>query len=248
MALNEVDKLIKIIVNRLGTKAWKLPKEIDTPTWMSEVIEPETLEVFSCYLPHMIRIMVNTKYKKDGYCLIDQDLFNGEKIIGIRDIAFDQFGQDSLYIQQAAGLGVYDYMSDVALLQARADLVSIFNNQVYIDFKEPNMVKITSVTGADVSNSLSEIPLDVFIKHPSNLMTIPATQMEIFRNLATADVANYILAYVSQFNDLETVFGTADIKLDTISNWAARQDDIIGELKAGYVNPANKNQPIMYTV
>ena len=256
MALNEVDKLLKLIANRLGTKAWKLPKEIDVPTWMDEVIEPETLETFSCYLPHMVRINVSTKKKKDGYCLIDQELFNGERILGVRDVAFDQFGQDSLYIQQAAGLGVYDYMStasslsmdDVGLLQMRADLVSIFNNQIYLDFKEPNMVKITSVTGADVSNSLAEMPIDVFIKHPSNLMTIPATQMPLFKNMATADVANYILAYVNQFNDIETVFGTADVKLNTIEQWAGKKEDFENELKAGYVNPANKNQPIIYTV
>ena len=72
--------------------------------------------------------------------------------------------------------------------------------------------------------------------------------MPLFKNMATADVANYILAYVNQFNDVETVFGTADVKLNTIEQWAGKKEDFENELKAGYVNPANKNQPIIYTV
>ena len=253
---NEMSRLVDKIERRLGTKPIGLPKDICKDTWVDECIIPDTLETFSRYFPHMVRIMVDTKNKKGDYYIIDQDLVNGERIMGVRDIAFDQFGSDSLYLQQAAGLGVYDYMStstsysmdDVMLLQARADLVSVFNNQIYLTFKEPNMVKITSVTGADVSKSLKEIPVDVFIRHPANLMTIPVTQMEVFENLATADVANFLVAYLRHWDGLETVFANVDLKLDYLERWADKRDDIINQIRDGYVNPANKNQPIMFTV
>lgn len=44
------------------------------------------------------------------------------------------------------------------------------------------------------------------------------------------------------------MFAGVDLKLSYIENWANRRDDFINELKDGYVNPANENQPIMYCV
>ena len=254
--MNKMTDLVNKIERRLGTKPLKLP-EYPKDTWPKEIIIPDSLTTFSRYFPHMVRIGVSTKHKtKDGYFLIDQDLVNGEEIIGVRDIAFDIFGQDSTYVQQAQGLGIYDYLTtsatysldDVLLLKARADMASIFNNQTYLEFKEPNMVKVTSVTGGDLTSMMSVLPIDVFIKHPSNLMTIPVTQMGVFENLATADVALTLNNYLRHFDNLETVFGTVNINIDSIADWAGRRDEIENQLKEGYVNPANKNQPIMFTV
>ena len=253
---NRMTNLVDKIERRLGTKPLGLPKDICKDRWVEDCIIPDTLETFSRYFPHIVRIKIDTKHKKGDYYLIDQDFINGEEIIGIRDVAFDEYGSDSLYIQQAAGLGVYDYMStstsysmdDVMLLQGRADLVSVFNNQIYVDFKEPNLVKLVNVTGSDISNSLGYIPLDVFIKHPSNLMTIPVTQMETFEALAIADVASYLVAYLRHWEGLETVFANVELKLENLEKYADRRDDIIQTIKDGYVNPANKNQPIMFTV
>ena len=53
---------------------------------------------------------------------------------------------------------------------------------------------------------------------------------------------------LKHFDNLETVFGTVNINIDSIADWAGRRDDIENQLKDGYVNPANKNQPIMFTV
>ncbi|MBP5595721.1 MAG: hypothetical protein J6Y02_10090 [Pseudobutyrivibrio sp.] len=255
--MNRMSKLVDKVERRLGTKPLNLPEEVRKDKWVDDCIIPDTLETFSRYFPRMVRIMVSTKKKtEDGYYLIDTDFVNGEEIIGIKDIAFDIYGSDSTYVQQSQGLGVYDYFSgtaqytldDVMMLQARADIASIFNNQTYVDFKEPNMLKVTSVTGGDLTGLMPYIPVDVFVMHPANLMTIPASQMEVFENLATADVANYLVAYLSHFDNLETVFANVDLKLDRLDQWAQRRDDIIQQIRDGYVNPANKNQPIMYTV
>lgn len=255
--MNRMTNVLDKIERRLGTKPLGLPDDLKKDKWVDEVIIPDTLETFSRYFPHMVRLKVSTKTKTpDGYYLIDTDLVNGEEIIGVRDIAFDIYGSDSTYVQQSQGLGVYDYftgsaqynLDDVMMLQARADIASIFNNQTYVEFKEPNMLKITSVTGGDLTGLMPQIPVDVFIKHPANLMTIPVSQMEVFENLATADVANFLVAYLAHFDGLETVFANVDLKLDRLDQWAQRRDDIIQQIREGYVNPANKNQPIMYTV
>jgi aspartyl-tRNA synthetase len=72
--------------------------------------------------------------------------------------------------------------------------------------------------------------------------------LEIFENLATSDVANMLVAYLSHYEGLETVFASVDLKLSYIERWADRREEFVQQLKDGYVSPANENQPILYTV
>ena len=192
---------------------------------------------------------------KDGYFLIDTNLLGGAELLGVKDIAWDVYGKEDALAQQSS-LGYYDYMSaynnysmdDVMLLSARADMTSVFNNSIFVDFKEPNMIRLLSVTTGDITGGLGCIPLDIFVTHPPNLMTISPTKMGIFENLATADVASFLVAYLQHYDGLETVFAGVDLKLSYLENWAGRREDYINELKEAYVSPSNENQPIMYAV
>lgn len=254
--MNKMELLLSKIERRLGTKPLNLPDEINKDHWAKDVIVPDTICTFSRYFPHMVRIEIDAKpeNKKNGYYLIDQRLLGGAEILGVRDIAWDVYGNNSL--SQQAGIGVYDYVTasrsystaDIALLQGRANITSMFNNTIYVDFKQPNMVKLESVTKGDITGGLDKIPLDVFVNHPDNLMTIPPTQMETFEKLAIADVALYLLAFLRHFDGIETVFATTDLKLSDIESWASRREDIVQYLDENHVNPANKNQPIMFCV
>jgi hypothetical protein len=207
----------------------------------------------------MVRIKLDTsdpKARKDGYFLIDTAILGGAELLGAKDIAWDVYGQEDGGLAQQSGIGMYDYLSaynnysmdDVMLLQARADLTSIFNNTIYVDFKEPNMVRLQTATHGDITGGMGVIPLDIFVPHPANLMTIPATMMEVFEDLATSDVANYLLATLEHFDNLETVFSSSTPNLDLIKEWAGKRPDIIQTLKESYVSASNKNQPIMYCV
>ena len=147
-------------------------------------------------------------------------------------------------------LGAYNNysMDDVMLLQARANMTSVFNNSIFVDFKEPNMIRLSSVTNGDITGGLAQMPIDVFVNHPANLSTIPPTQMETFEKLAIADVASFLVAYLQHYDGLETVFANVDMKLSSLERFADRRDDIVQLLDDAHVNPANKNQPIMYCV
>lgn len=256
MAMNKMNLLLNKIERRLGTKPLMLPKEINKDTWVDEVIIPDTLMTFSRYFPHMVRVNVDTKTnnKKNGYYIIDNALVGGVDILGVRDIAWDVYGRDSL--TQQSGIGMYDYLSaynnysmdDVMLLQARANMTSVFNNSIFVDFKEPNMIRLSSVTNGDITGGLAQMPIDVFVNHPANLSTIPPTQMETFEKLAIADVASFLVAYLQHYDGLETVFANVDMKLSSIERFADRREDIVQLLDDAHVNPANKNQPIMYCV
>lgn len=259
MPINKMNLLLNKIERRLGTKPLMLPDDISKDKWVEETIIPDTLLTFSRYFPHMVRIKIDTNdksKKKDGYFIIDNALVGGQDILGVKDIDWTTYGQEDGGLAQQSGIGYYDYMSaynnysmdDVMLLQARADMTSIFNNTIFVDFKEPNMIRLQSVTHGDITGGLGSIPLDVFVCHPANLMTIPGTMMGVFENLATADVASFLVAYLQHYDGLETVFAGVDLKLSFLENWAGRREDYIGELKEAYVGAANKNQPLMYCV
>ena len=256
MAMNKMNILLNKIERRLGTKPLMLPEDISKDHWVDEVIIPDTLMTFSRYFPHMVRIEIDARpeNKKNGYYLIDTNLVGGQEILGVKDIAWDVYGQNGL--TQQSGIGMYDYLSaynnysmdDVMLLQARADLTSVFNNSIFVEFKEPNMIRLESVTHGDITGGLAKMPIDVFVCHPPNLSTIPPTMMEIFEKLAIADVASFLVAYLQHYDGLETVFANVDLKLSYLQDYANRRDEIVQQLDDAHVNPANKNQPIMYCV
>lgn len=259
MPINKMNLLLNKIERRLGTKPLMLPEDIAKDKWVEETIIPDTLLTFSRYFPHMVRIMIDTNdksKKRDGYFIIDNALLGGQDILGVKDIAWDIYGREDGGLAQQSGIGYYDYLSaynnysmdDVMLLQARADMTSIFNNSIFVDFKEPNLIRLQSVTHGDITGGLGTIPLDVFVCHPANLMTIPGTMMGVFENLATADVASFLVAYLQHYDGLETVFAGVDLKLNSLENWAGRREDYINELKEAYVSSSNKNQPLLYCV
>ena len=72
--------------------------------------------------------------------------------------------------------------------------------------------------------------------------------MEIFEDLATADVASFLYENLKYFDNLETVFANVDIKLDSLKERADRRENVVNDLKDGYVSAANSNQPLIYTV
>lgn len=257
MALNKMNLLLNKIERRLGTKPLFLPEEVAKDTWVEEIIEPDTLMTFSRYFPYMVRIKLDPKnsLKKDGYYIINTDVVGGQEILGVKDLGWDELANENSMVSQA-GIGMYDYLSaynnyscdDVMLLQARADITSMFNNSIFVDFKEPNRVRLQSVTNGNITDSLGVIPLDLLVCHPSNLMTISPTKMEVFENLATADVASTLVPYLKHYDNLETVFANVNYGLDTMEQWAGRREEFVNELKESYVGAANESAPLMYCV
>lgn len=251
----KMTKLLNKIERRLGTKLLNLPEKLAKPVWATEVICEDTLDTFSRYFPNKFRIRIdNTWGRKNGYWIIDDKLCDSVTIIGVRDIAWDEFAVDSLKMQGDQGYGIYDYLSnnygldDIGLLQMRADHTSLFNNGIYLEFQEPNMIKLVNVTGAEVHRITRGYPIDLLVKHSDNLMTISESKMEIFEELATADVATFLVNNLKYFDGLETVFANIDLKISDLEAKASKRDDIVGIIKDNYVNASNDNQPIMFTI
>ena len=162
MPTNKMNLLLNKIERRLGTKMLHLPDHLSKDVWAEEVIANETLDTFSRYFPNSMKIYLDCSQKKKGdYYLIDEYVPDGVEILGVRDIDWTLFSKDSVALQEAQGYGLYDLalnnysVDDIALLQMRADVTSMFNNQIFVEYKAPNMIKITTVTGACICCKLS---------------------------------------------------------------------------------------------
>ena len=256
MISNRMNKLLDKLERRLGTRQLNLPEYLQKDKWAENVIHNETLDTFSRFFPNAMRVELNLAQRnREGYYLLDEYIHEGVEIIGVRDIEWSLFSQDSLRLQEALGYGTYDFMAngyglnDVALLQMRADHMSLFNNQIFVEFRPPNMVKLTTVTGADITRyGNKSFPVTVLVKHAPNLMTISPTMMEIFEELAEADVAKYLYEELKYYDGLETVYANIDIKMSDFQDKASKRDDIVQRLDDAHVSAANSNQPLMFTI
>ena len=251
--MNRMEQLLNKIERRLGTKMLNLPQEIAKDSW-AEVIDEDTLSTFSRYFPNDILYFLDTKKKKkNGWYLIDEEKINSAEIIGVGDIDFSVLSKTSIY-----GSVQYGYLDtiatsygidDVFRFQALSDLTSIFQNNLYLEFKAPNMVRITDSINIDNIKSLRTVPIRLFTKHPKNLMTISQTQMETFEQLAICDVASYLYENLKLFDGLENVYANIDLKLQDLQEKASRREEIVQRLDDAHVTFANNpNQPMILTV
>mgnify|MGYP006972492808 FL=1 len=252
---NKMNKLLDKIERRLGTSQLKLPDYLSKDKWASVVISNETLDTFSRYFPNTLKINLDLSTRRvDGWYVIDEYVPDGVEILGVRDIDWTTYNADAFASQQAEGYGVYGMLvnnyglDDIALAQMRADMLSLYNNNIFVDFKAPNLVKVNSVSRNDMVKFSGSIPIELLIKHADNLMTIPATMMEIFEDLAQADVATFLYQELKYYDGLETVYANIDLRLNDLADAASKRSDIVSQLEDSYVSAANKNQPIMFTV
>ena len=253
-AMNKMSLLLDKIERRLGTRPLNLPEHLTKDKW-ADVIDKDSLVTFSRYFPHQITTILDKSCKvAGGWYIIDQYIPDDVEILGIRDINWPSLSQDALAQHEAQGYGIYsvlptDYSyDDIAAIQMRADLTSIFLNQIFVDFRPPNKVKLNSVYDTDVSKGIKSYPIDVFVKHSSNLMTIPPTMMETFEKLAQADVASFLFEELKYFDGVDTVYATTDLKLSRLEEEAGKRDDIVEKLDEAHVSAANKNQPLILCV
>ena len=249
---NNMTNLLNKIEMRLGTKPLNLPADIAKDKW-ADVIINDTLVTFSRYYPNKFKYLLGPDDKKDGCYYLDEDKIGGLKILGLRDISWEDFATDSLGVQESSGYGIYDFhganydMGDVALFQMRADHMSLFNRGIYPVFEPPNRIRLQSATSQDVGG-ISRFHVWILVEHSPNLTTISPTQMETFESLAQADIAQFLYRYLKYYDQLQTVYATIDLKLQDLETEAGKRDEVLNYIKESYVSASNANQPMIWTV
>lgn len=257
---NNMSVLLNRIEITLGMRGINLPDEIAKNTWAEPDKGPiaiMTIPDFSQLYPAMITVSLDNAPTKNGYYLLDEaiGISDGTRIIGVRDINWEGY-QNSGAAVLNSGYGMYTLyqdnysVEDLMMQAATNNLMSAFStaNSIFIDFKEPNMIKLKSVTGAELSKYNMQYPIDVFIEHPLNLTTIPVSQMKAFTDLATSDVAHVLYEFLKYYDGTPTLFADVDLKLDTLKQFADNRDQIYQKLDDDHVSAANANQPLIFTI
>lgn len=250
---NNLTDLLNKAERRLGLRQINLPKDLAKDSWV-KIIEEDTLSTWSRFYPHKIRVRLGPEFKKGGYYFLDKVIPEGSKVIGIKDIGWDEYSTNGSTPGQSMGYGVYDYLAtgmdleSVLLAQSAADIQSLFSIGIYIDFIAPNKIRLVNVYNQEVTALTHYFPVDVFLQHNINLSTISPTKMETFENLAIADIATYVYENLKYYDGLETIFANVDLHLDTLQTWSGKREEIVQKLEDSYVSAGNDNQPIMMTI
>lgn len=257
---NDMTLLVNKIERRLGLLPVTphLPKELGKESW-AETIMTDTMVTFSRYFPRQIQFVINSDTchkvvdKKKVFYIIKDEYLDGVKLLGVRDIDWADTSGDNLSIGQTAGYGYYipnyggiesTYEAFLGM-QMSADVASLYNNNLFVEFEYPNKLRICRAGGVDVN--LSSYVVNLLVQH-SNLATISPTKMETFEALAQADVANLLFMNLRYFDNLDTIFVNVDMKLSDIEQQASRRTEIIEEIKQSYVSASNDNIPYIMTV
>ena len=261
MALaNDFSALVNKIEKRLGLIfiGSRFPKEFQKDAWV-QVIKEDTLPTFSRYFPNKLRFVVNSETcdtrmenKKRVYYIKDE-LLGDVKLLGVQDIDWQDTSPDNYSVSNVSGLGYYipnyggmeDTMNAFMGIQAAADLTSLYNNNIFLDFIYPNKIIISRAGNVDIK--LDSFVVNLLVEH-SNLQTISPTKMETFEALAQADIARFLYMNLRYFDNLETIFVNVDLKLSELNDEANKRENILDEIKNAYVSAANDNIPYIYTI
>ena len=250
---NLMTELLLKIETELGSDELNLPDKLKKDQWPEKVIKLRTIPTFSRYFPRKLRYVLGPENKKFDYWLVDETICNNVKIIGVGDIdwhAWSAHYPGLLY----GGVNSYDMMTSgvdfetMVDVQMMADHVSLFSNGIYVDFQPPNRIYLRIVIASSFLTNFQRIPIYLFVKHPLNLKTIEPTKMELFEELALADVATYLYEKLKMYDQMETAFTNVDLKLASLEEKARTRQDIVEKMRNTYVSAANKNMPILLSI
>ena len=248
---NQMTLLLNKIERRLGLSVIPTPEGLHKEDWANIIME-DTIPEFSRYFPYCITTLVRPAPNKDGWCFIDQDLPEGTRILGVRDIDWLAYRSDPRLDRYGMNVFSQDFLAreyaadDIALTTVGNDLMSLFNLGIYIEWEYPNKIKLESVNGFQVSRN-RPFPLKILIEHPG-LWTISPTMMTKFEELATADVAVAVWQVLKYYDNMDTSYATLSLQLDTLNDWNNRRPEIVRELQEASVSASNENQPLLLTV
>ena len=259
---NDMTLLLNKIENRLGLIPItpNLPEFCTKDKW-ADVIKNDTMVTFSRYYPHRFKIVIDdtTCHKmkdKSGvvWYYIKDEILEGAKLLGIEDIDWQDHTTSNSSLGATSIGGGYFYPSfacpvetfnSVAMLQANADMSSLYNRGIYIDFQYPNRFSLKGL--GNTNYDLNSFVIILLVQH-SSLITISPTKMETFEALAQADVAKFLYNNLRYYDNLETIYINIDLKLDQLNSEADKRDNIIDYLKESYVSTSNDNIPYIWTI
>lgn len=263
MALaNDMTDLLNKIEQRLGLILLTphLPKGMTKEDWAKRVIMEDSMVTFSRYFPYQFKMVINDqtcdKRKENNvmWYYIKDEILDGVKLLGLKDIDWTDTSAANSSLTNGS-IGTYYYPSgapciegtfeSMLALQMGADVASLYNRGIYIDFKYPNRFCLKGL--GNTNYDLNSFVIVLEVQHRS-LSTISPTKMETFEKLCEADIANFLYNNLKYVDGLETAFVNLDLKMSELQDKAQQRESIVEKLEEAHVTPANDECPIIWTV
>lgn len=262
MALaNDMTALLNKVEHRLGLTSLlpHLPDWLSKEKW-ADIIMSDTITTFSRYYPNRLKMVVNDTTCDKGiengvtYYYIKDEMLQGTKLLGLMDIDWmDHTSSNSSLGSTSIGGGYYypsmacpaSTFESFLSLQMNADMSSLYNRGVYIDFEYPNRFSLKGL--ANTNYDLNSFTVILLVEHCS-LSSISPTKMEIFEALAQSDIARFLYMNLRYYDGLETTYLNIDLKLSELQDEASKRENVLEEIKNSYVSTSNDNIPYIWTV
>ena len=272
---NDMSLLLTKIERRLGLTPLlpHLPHnkdfDLSKDAW-ADVIKTDSMVTFSRYFPYEFKMVVNddTCYKQYGdkhshahpkdqdtvWYIIKDEVLEGTKLLGIRDIDWQDVGLANASLSSSLGGGLYAptgmtcpfaTFDSMLGLQMTADMASLYNNQLYIDFQYPNRFAIKGL--GNTNYDLTSFVVILLLQH-RDLSTISPTKMEAFESLCEYDIANFLWKNLRYYDGLDTIYVNIDLKLAELQDEAQKREQHIAYLKESYVSANNDAASLIWTV
>lgn len=233
---------INIVVRRIkrtiGLYGIALPVE-DLDQLILDILEDTTLPVFSIYMPAQEMIPIDTTIMKvpdhsrgqssDLYIIPDQ-LLVGKELLYILDVKYDENFLARNYAPTSfSSDNESDLLEELMIANAAVPIYNSAIESLTFHYEHPRKLYIF--------NSLVSTKLMVTMgfTHDTSFQSIPPTAVESFFKLAVLDVKEGLYNTVKHYNEIETVFGRVDLKLDDWANAKQEREELIKEWDDTYL-------------
>lgn len=233
MGMN-LTQLLTSLKMDLGIYGLRLP--FDNPDEaMMDVIKLKSLKTFSSFYPQIKTISVDLA--KDLECIKEEytesiyiipDIFAGREIMYIRNIVLKSKLLGNGFISPTFDGSIETY-NMLMMTQANANLASVAAPAITFKFDPPNKMHLYNVATA-----YGVIDIEFGVEHAENLSTIPVTAWESFYELALLDIKRFLYNIMKHYNEIQTAYGTLNMRIDEWSNAESDRKDLIEKWKDVY--------------
>lgn len=221
---------------KLGIKTFILPLSDEE---LLQILNEDTLPVFSIYFPRYFRYITNLGNLKNAenregfkrrYFLNMSDL-KDVQIIDIEDITSVQSYMDDFY-WNSHNTGGLDAFSMTMNLYNDAVVESMMGVPIIAKFEPPNILNFEN-SGCIISG---DIEIKFLICHAYDLSTVQYAQREMLFELFKLDLQISLYAELKHYDKIDTTFGQIDLKIDDWADAESKREELIQKYKENFLS------------
>ena len=210
----------------LGLYALALPFD-DPDKAIADIIQGITLPVFSIYCPIRRKFKVDVRdlervEKTSNYEVYLLPVWKNSEIIEVEDLDYDE----SLLSGFGYWGGTSPMITSSLISQSMLGNMSMQISREMIPKPTFHFEAPRKITIYNLYNSCS-IVLTVLCKHHPSLGSIPDTASESFYQLALLDVKSALYNVMKHYNEINSVHGSINLKIDDWANAADERKELI---------------------